>query len=185
MAGKPQTRLRVREIAQLMREMRWNTEARFRLADKWGMQESSVRKLSARASKMVQEEIETESTQETRSVAAAALRKIAGDCEVFSGSLRSRSPHSALLALRVKLEAVRTIAAMCGLNSPQQHEIRHVTEMLQREHEQMYERLERRLPNEVFQQVIQALSADSDAKAGAADLPGGGAQASGKDPAIY
>jgi hypothetical protein len=149
---------RIREIAGLMRQLRWDTEQRFALAEKWGIKEPTVRKYSAKASRIIQEELESDG--ETRGVAAAALRKIAADCELFSRAMRSKRPQVAVNALKVKLEAIRTIAALCGLNAPQQHEVRHVTEALRREHEQMFERLERNLPHEVFQQVLRALSED-------------------------
>jgi Glu-tRNA(Gln) amidotransferase subunit E-like FAD-binding protein len=166
MAERKETLDKIREIAALMRALRWNAEQRFRLAEKWGMREPSVRKLAARASRIVQDEIESDG--ETRGVAAAALRKIATDCERFSLEARvGKKPQYqvAVNALRVKLEAVRAIAALCGLNAPQQHEVKHVMEALEREHEEMFSRLERRLPHEVFQQVLAALSGDEDASA--------------------
>jgi hypothetical protein len=155
---------RIREIAGLMRQLRWDTEQRFALAEKWGIKEPTVRKYSAKASRLIQEELESDG--ETRGVAAAALRRIAADCEMFSRALRAKKPQIAVNALKVKLEAIRTIAALCGLNAPQQHEVRQVTDALRREHEQMFERLERNLPHEVFQEVLRALSED-DCPAGA------------------
>jgi hypothetical protein len=175
MAGPKET-ARIRQIAILMRDLRWNTETRFALAEKWGLREPTVRKYSAAASKLIQSELEDD--QETRGVAAAALRKIAADCETFARAMHAKKPQIAVNALKVKLEAIRTIAALCGLNAPQQHEVRMVTEALKREHDQMFDRLERRLPHEVFQQVLEALSEDDGSDAARSDLPSGGSGAS-------
>ena len=153
-----------------MRSLRWTSDRTEDLAQKWGVTKSAVKRYAAEASQLVQEDVSQD--PEMRGLAAAALRKIAEDCDNIArlyGPQKSKSgardrrnehPHIVVHSLRVKMEAIRSITQLLGLDAPARHEVHHLHEALEREHEEMFARLRSRLPHDVFECVVAALADD-------------------------
>jgi len=155
-----------------MRSLSWTSDRADDLAAKWCVTISAVKRYAAEASQLVQEDVRQD--PEMRALSAAALRKIVEDCDTVAriygpsakGKRRTEHPHVVVAALRTKIEAVRAMTQLMGLNMPEQHEVHHINEALEREHEQLFELLRERLPEDVFAAVLQAVAGDEPQRPG-------------------
>jgi hypothetical protein len=110
------TAARVARIRKLMASLAWNATVRAELAAEWGLSDSTVRNLSAEASRSLRPEDPAE-IAELRATLAAALEEIA------RGAMNDRSEVTGQRDLRAATDAIAMLARFTGTLPPEQSRV--------------------------------------------------------------
>jgi hypothetical protein len=113
---------RVRECMRLMASGKWVPGITvIELSKKWTVSERAIEGDAAEASRRIRDGILLD--EDLRANVIATLQDISASSETIANRLRLKQPRTAIEALRTKLEAVKAMAGVAGVEAPKKVQV--------------------------------------------------------------